>query len=179
MKAQDYKNIKYSNEDTSKVLTQNEVVWENPKWWIDAKNIANPRLDVEVDKSFYRNRIALTKEFNNVYVKWNESALHNLNKLDSSISVLSVAFFTENNGKAGDFIASLGEKINTNNGNLESIQTIRINNLIKFTRLNRTELLVGTYCKTILQFNFWVYADALRSDLNRINNIIGLVIAAK
>lgn len=181
MKAQDYEKIMMLNQETEKVIFENEVIWEN-KWWEKATNIANPRLRYESfnDAYFYANKILLNnKNINQVYVKWNESALYNLNKIDNKISDISPAFYTSNNGKVGDYIASINQSIDKNNGTNEVIPNIKKNDLIKVLELNKTEWLIETYCESMIQINFWVYNKALGKDLNRINNIIGLVISVK
>lgn len=181
MKAQDYGKIIMLNQDTQKVLFEKEVIWDN-KWWGKATNIKNPKLEYysNNDAYFYSNKVLLNnKNINQVYVKWNEYALHNLKKIDNKIYGLGPAFYTSNNGKTGDYIASFTERINTDNGTSKSTQIIKQSNLIKMTTLNKTELLAETYCESCMSFNFWIYNHTLARDLNRINNILGLFIAVK
>lgn len=181
MKAQDYEKIIMLNQETEKVMCENEVIWEN-KWWKRATNIANPRLSYQSfnDAYLYANKILLNKKnINQVYAKWNESALHNLNKIDNKIFNIGLAFYTSNNGKTGDSIASIRQLIDENNGTNEVIAHIKKNDLIKALELNKTEWLIETYCESMIQMNFWVYNKALGKDLNRINNILGLVISVK
>lgn len=181
MKAQDYEKIKILNQDTQKVLFEKEVIWENT-WWGKATNMKNPKLEYYSNNNayFYFNKILLKdKEKNQIYVRWNESALQNLLKLDSKMFQLGPAFYTSDNGKTGDYIAGFTESINTDNGTSKSTQTIKRSDLIKLTTLSKTELLAETYCESSVQFNFWIYNHELAKDINRINNILGLFIAVK
>lgn len=181
MKAQDYEKIIMLNQETEKVMCENEVIWEN-KWWEKATNIANPRLRYESfnDAYFYANKILLNnKNTNQAYVKWNESALSSLNNLDSKIRSIGSTFYTINNGKTGDVIVSINQTIDKNNGTNEVIARIKKNDLVKVLELNKTEWLIETYCESMIQFNFWVHNSVLGRDLNRINNILGLFIAIK
>lgn len=176
MKAQDYEKIIMLNQETEKVVCEKEVIWEG-KWWSTAVNLANSKLSYEDYNNayFYLNSIHFNKDKNQIYIRWNESALSSLNNLEPKIRSIGPAFYISKNGKSGDYIGGIREEIGKNT----PIINIKNNNLIKVTTLNKTEVLVETYCKTNVQFNFWIYNNTLGRDINRINNILGLFIAIK
>lgn len=181
MKAQDYEKIKILNQDTQKVLFEKEVIWGNT-WWGKVTNMKNPKLEYYSNHNayFYFNKILLNdKRKNQIYVRWNESALQNLLKLDSKMFRLGPAFYTSDNGKADEFIASIRQLTDENNGTDKVTTNIKKSDLVKVLELNKTEWLIETYCESIISFNFWVYNSTLGRDLNRINNILGLFIAVK
>ncbi|MDK7377440.1 hypothetical protein QP531_06370 [Peptoniphilus harei] len=181
MKAQDYKIIKNSNENTSKVLTKNEVIWKEPKWWETAKNIANPKCDLQSNYNyFYLNKILLNnKNKNQIYVRWNESALRSLNKIDPLIENMGPAFYSSNNGKTMEILGGMHQYISDNTDSYRYTFDFDGSNLIRAKRLDRTEVVVETYCESNVQFNFWISKDSLGMDINRINKILGLFIAVK
>lgn len=181
MKAQDYEKIIMLNQETKKIMCENEIIWEN-KWWGKAKNIENPKLEFmsHANAYFYSNIVLLNnKNINQAYVKWNESALRNLVQIDNKIFGLGPAMYISNNGTTVGYIASIKQQIDKNNGTNKVNTTIKKSDLVKVLEMNKTEWLIETYCESMIQFNFWVYNKELGKDLNRINNILGLFIAVK